>query len=329
MFFLSSLFLDIAAPHGLPQRYNPFTEPPYITYLKNQTGYWRVMGDTTALMPNWASAFKIMDVRYINELGTINWYRYYRRYSLDDTLLDWGELSPWFTGRRFIKPDIEDLGMKNDLCPSMSISEFLNLANNDMIGDKVRSLLPLYSLLGVRYILTTESDINFPLVYQGEVNVYENRSALPRVFVAHEVEYVPLFQDAQKRLGKKDFDLRHKVILEEELPLENYIGEEKGDSASIIDYTYNKVTIKAEAKTPGILVLTDVFYPGWKAEIDGKPAKIYRVDGLVRGVYLPQGAHEVVFRYLPRSFAEGVITTLLSFFACLILLIFLKPKIDV
>ena len=335
IFFLSFLFLDVFALQGLPQRYNPFTEPPYIRYLKEQSGYWRVMGDTTALMPNWASAFEIMDVRYIAETGTPSWFHYFRKNNLDNIPGYFGVLSHWFTGRSYedkeTESDIKHVEIKKDLCPSMSVSEFLNLGKYDHVEDKIRTQLPFYQLLGVKYILTNAPDINknigkdnsfyFPQVYKGEVNIFENRLAFPRAFIAYNVEYASSFTEAQGMIREENFDLRRKIVLEEKLPSENYLGPEKENFASITDYGYNKVAIKAKTETPGILVLSDVFYPGWKAEIDGKPAKIYRVDGLIRGVYLPSGIHEVVFNYWPPSFAKGLVVALLSFFACLILVI--------
>jgi len=335
IFFLLYILLDVIAPYGLPQRYNTFTEPPYIRYLKEQSGYWRVMGDTSALMPNWASAFEISDLRHVVETGTISWYHYYRKNNLDNIHGYFGVLSHWFTGGNYedkkTESDLKHIEINKDLCPSLTISKFLNFGKQDHVENKLRTFLPFYSLLGVRYILTSAPDINeniekdnsfyFPQIYKGEVNIFENRSVFPRVFITYDAEYASSFGEAQRMLRRKDFDLRRKIVLEEKLPSENYLGREGENSTFIADYSYNKVVIKAETKAPGILVLSDVFYPGWKAEIDGNPTKIYRVDGLIRGVYLPAGIHEVVFSYWPPSFAKGLVVALLSFFACLILVI--------
>ena len=58
-------------------------------------------------------------------------------------------------------------------------------------------------------------------------------------------------------------------------------------------------------ETPGIVVLADVYYPGWELKIDGEPAPIYRVNGLMRGAAVPAKAHQLVFTYAPRSFHIG------------------------
>ncbi len=55
-----------------------------------------------------------------------------------------------------------------------------------------------------------------------------------------------------------------------------------------------------------MLILTDNYYPGWKATINGITSKIYRVDYTFRGVILPKGESTVVFSYMPESFLIGI-----------------------
>src|SRR5262249_35761775 len=62
----------------------------------------------------------------------------------------------------------------------------------------------------------------------------------------------------------------------------------------------------------GILVLTDLWYPGWSAELDGHPVEILRADGCVRAVAVPAGEHHVIFRYRPRSFIAGAAVSIVS-----------------
>ncbi len=68
----------------------------------------------------------------------------------------------------------------------------------------------------------------------------------------------------------------------------------------------NEVHTRFTASAPGFLVLTDVFYPGWKAFLDGVETPILRANYAFRAVRVPQGAHSVVFRYEPLSFTLGV-----------------------
>ena len=57
--------------------------------------------------------------------------------------------------------------------------------------------------------------------------------------------------------------------------------------------------------SPGLVILADVYYPGWELTIDGKPAPIYRVNGVMRGAAGPDRPHRLVYTYDPQSFRIG------------------------
>jgi uncharacterized membrane protein YfhO len=67
------------------------------------------------------------------------------------------------------------------------------------------------------------------------------------------------------------------------------------------------VVVETESATGGLLVLTDAIYPGWRATVDGQPATMYQTDGLFRGLFVPQGEHQVVFEYESASYRLGLI----------------------
>lgn len=79
-------------------------------------------------------------------------------------------------------------------------------------------------------------------------------------------------------------------------------------------YRPNYVRLAVDAPGPGIVVLKDVYAPGWRARINGKETDVLRVNGLVRGVLIPQAGHVTVeFTYRPRSFVRGVVLAALTF----------------
>lgn len=81
------------------------------------------------------------------------------------------------------------------------------------------------------------------------------------------------------------------------------------------DETFAVLQVKAEV--PRLLVYVESYYPGWRAEVDGHPAIVYKVNGAFRGVIVPGGEHTVTFRYHPASlyFGAGLsLATLLAFF---------------
>jgi uncharacterized membrane protein YfhO len=80
-----------------------------------------------------------------------------------------------------------------------------------------------------------------------------------------------------------------------------------------------RVVAELTSNFPGLLVLTDLYYPGWIAEEGGRRLSILRADGYFRAVALPAGAHRVVFRYRPISFYAGAAASILALLTMLAL----------
>ena len=301
-FFMVATYtwIDVKSPHGLPECFNPFNQPPFVDFMKKDNDFGRIMAFGGTLMPNFSSAFQLQDIRYVNALSVEDYHRHraylFSPYSSPSS--DSSSLSLWFTGMENSGPKLAEL----------------------------QGNLPHFRLLGVKYILTPAGTIlNFlPVVYQGEVNVYKMPSFIPRVFVAHQLEYVSSPEQATERVGSLGPKIASTVILEKQIPERYMHSGTYGDidsSASIVEYKVNRVVIEAQSQEPGILVLTDVFYPGWKAYVDGKPTEVFRVDGLVRGVLIEKGRHTVVFRYFPDTFVAGLMIAVVAFTGFLTLLL--------
>jgi hypothetical protein len=69
--------------------------------------------------------------------------------------------------------------------------------------------------------------------------------------------------------------------------------------------TPQRAELEASLDTPGLVILSDLYYPGWELTIDGRPSPIYRVNRLMRGAAVPAGAHHLIYSYAPRSFRVG------------------------
>ena len=108
--------------------------------------------------------------------------------------------------------------------------------------------------------------------------------------------------------GRSDWS---RVVLLDEAPRPAPAGGAgKYVLARIAEDAPERVVADVTADAPGILVLADLAYPGWRARVDGKPSPLLRADGYLRAVALPAGAHRVEFRYRPVSFAAGAVLTL-------------------
>jgi uncharacterized membrane protein YfhO len=97
------------------------------------------------------------------------------------------------------------------------------------------------------------------------------------------------------------------------LPRERFaVAPPRGSPARIVSYSQQRVVLDARSRGPGMAVLTDVHYPGWKATVDGRSTPIEQVDYLLRGVRVPGGRSRVVLTYEPSSFRAGWILSALA-----------------
>ena len=140
--------------------------------------------------------------------------------------------------------------------------------------------------------------------------IYENPNVLPRAYVVHRAEVVP-GPLLLERLNEQGFNPWTTVLLEAALPDTQtaQLNEAplRSDSlAHITRYDLQEVEITAEMKAPGILVLSDQWYPGWQVTVDGTPAQLLRTNYALRGVFLPAGVHQVTFRFRSLPLRRGL-----------------------
>jgi hypothetical protein len=114
-------------------------------------------------------------------------------------------------------------------------------------------------------------------------------------------------------------DPRSAVVLEEESTPPASPATGARTLAGILTDTPDEVAVIAELEKPGWLVLRDNYFPGWRAEVDGVPARILRADYAFRAVALSAGTHRVVFRYRPESFSWGIGVSLAALAAAAII----------
>jgi hypothetical protein len=144
----------------------------------------------------------------------------------------------------------------------------------------------------------------YRLVHSGDVKIYENLDVLPRAFAVHHWQWQPDVASSVTAMAAPSFDARQEaVLLGDGAAQSSQPGEGR---ANITVYEPELVQVSVAMAGDGLLVLTDAAYPGWQATVDGIPAAIYQANGLFRGVMVPAGVHEIVFRYEPLSVRRGV-----------------------
>ncbi len=164
-----------------------------------------------------------------------------------------------------------------------------------------------WQLLNVGYVLG-ERDLGSPGLAQvfttGEMRVYAMGDPFPRAWVVHAVQVIPDQDTALARISADDLDLRQSAVTDRTLdgPLP---GPLDGSTARVVAFGPHEIHIEVEAVDRGLLVLGEIYYPGWRASVDGQPAQLVRADFLLRGVPVPEGQHTVRLWYAPLSARLG------------------------
>jgi hypothetical protein len=141
------------------------------------------------------------------------------------------------------------------------------------------------------------------------VKVFTVPDSMPRAWAVHRTESVPTVFAASERVQDPAFDFRTTVSLPGATPA---LEDCAGDQVRVVRHAANRVTIQAQMQCRGMVVLGDSFYPGWRAKVDGQAVDLHPAFGVVRGVVVEAGAHEIDMRYLPMSFVGGGILTLIG-----------------
>jgi len=174
-------------------------------------------------------------------------------------------------------------------------------------------LLATRKLVGTKYTLARgPTNPAQSEVFRGAsgISVFQNSDVFNRAWAVHDI--LPIRDVDQGRAFIEDHvnELHSKALsLEQPAPRLQACPAAK-DLVFVTKYAPSNVSIHAEMSCAGMVVLSDTYYPGWYASVDGHPAPIYEVDLAFRGVPVPQGAHLVTFRYRPRSVYWGAALTL-------------------
>jgi len=159
----------------------------------------------------------------------------------------------------------------------------------------------LLRLLNLRYRVSNDRFIEVP-------------GALPRAFLVEKALNVPASQILET-IAAEDFDPRSAVVFESEHPRSQSppAGSLRlqGDCV-ITGYDYEHITLSASCNRPCYLVLSEIDYPGWRAQVDGKQVSVQRGDYLFRVISLDKGTHQVAMYFVSRPFRIGLGISLLT-----------------
>ncbi|MEQ1884032.1 MAG: YfhO family protein [Bryobacteraceae bacterium] len=171
------------------------------------------------------------------------------------------------------------------------------------------------NIMGIRYRIGREpARPDQQLVFKGErgLNVYETPGTFPRAWAVHEIIRASSAGEVADKLMEPGFDARAKAVLTADNTPKLDTCPTSAESVTNPLHGANRIAIQAKLVCTGLVVLTDTYYPGWKATVDGQSAPILETNGAFRGVVIPAGDHIIEMKYRPMSVILGGVLTLLA-----------------
>lgn len=193
-----------------------------------------------------------------------------------------------------------------------------NLSDKERLSLLSQRYLKLLGLLNVKYILANDtfSSENLEQVYLGgKATVYRNKFWMPRFFLVPEYQ-IAREDEIFKKTTSPDFQAQKVVYLEEDPKLKNFQPFKK-TRLQLVKYSDNQIKLKAYLDGNGFLFISQNFYPGWLAKINGKETPIYRANYAFQAVPLGQGKNLIDLRFQPTSLKTGTAISVLSLIAAI------------
>lgn len=256
------------------------------------------------------------------------------RYFVDDRFAHNTIFNEYFRFKAFGSSDINYWrGLKETLVPNFGVYAGLASANNDdplVVGhwhqltqqlDTIDSSqrAKLLALMNVGYFINFAIDDTGPAIYHKPAFLIQDvPNTLPRAYFVSQAYYAADNSAAMTRLTSPDFDSHREVVImiaDDERSLATNSPTTSNLVPLIVnEQGFNHVQLTVNVPSPGFVVLTDTFYPGWQATVDGQGVKIWQANLAFRAVAVDAGQHEIGFSYRPHSFMFGLWTSLITSF---------------
>jgi len=175
-----------------------------------------------------------------------------------------------------------------------------------------------WQLLHVAYVVSHKPlhDENLSFRFNDDrVAIYSLNDPFPRAWLVHDVSVARSEDALWNMLNSPQTDLRKTAVVESAVEgrLDLDIASESGeDRAEVRERTADRLLIETTSPAASLLVVSQVFYPGWIARLDGQDVTLYRVDGILQGVSVPPGVHQVELLFRPASFRWGLLISVLT-----------------
>ncbi len=182
-------------------------------------------------------------------------------------------------------------------------------AQGDMTQVPGDSLYPVLNMLNTKYVI-------MPL-QGGQTVPIQNPYAYGNAWFVDKVDYVDNANEEIERIGK--LNLRHEAVADKKFQsqLGNAVAQENA-VVTIKAYEPNHLTYDVQSDKGGVVVFSEIYYPGWTATIDGQPAELGRVNYILRALNVKAGKHQVELSFNPKSVER---TETIAYIAFVVLLL--------
>jgi len=237
------------------------------------------------------------------------------RMALVNNLVDTQDLSDWLgrqpNPKRIQKEDKDvpfDFGDWYQIDSANSYGASLLSETVDLGGWWTQRVGRMY---GLNYALArTQPRAGFQDVYTGKtgIKIWHDPDAFPRAWTVHRIVVAKNERSGIDLVNDGTFDLKTTAVTVGSRPVLDACAD--ADRVSDINDQTESLQVKVTMSCKGLLVVSDNFFPGWRAAVDGKGVDILKVNTAIRGVIVPVGTHTVTMNYRPFSVYFGFLCTL-------------------
>ena len=166
-------------------------------------------------------------------------------------------------------------------------------AQGDITKVKGDSLFPVLNMLNAKYFI-------FPL-QNNQTLPMQNPYAMGNAWMVDKVTYVATANEEIEGVGK--VDLRHEAVADKrfEETLGASTAQDSTSAVTLLSYEPNRLKYEVNSEKGGVVVFSEIYYPGWTATVDGKEVELGRVNYILRALRVEGGNHQVELAFFPRS----------------------------
>ncbi|MBT5632152.1 MAG: YfhO family protein [Nitrospina sp.] len=203
--------------------------------------------------------------------------------------------------------------------PAIDSTNLLNMMNVKYVVSTPQITSPDYKLVHSYDPIPQDLNEKEELEKSSIIKIYENQKMLPHAFLVPQCKILNSEDEYKRILESKTFNPEKVVLLDAEP--ENFSCDNKGlpdnqEWVTMDSYKSNTLELSVNSREERLLFLSDSYFPGWKAYVNGKKTPIHRANYLFRAIVIEPGKHKVRFEYDPFSFKLGLVITLLSILIC-------------